>query len=153
MQFTTEILIHKPISEVTKMMSSIESLKHWQDGLVSTAHISGIPNQLGATMRLNYSFGKRKMEIIETVTKQNFPNEFHVMYTTKGMRNIQENFFSVSETNATKWISKNEFQPTNFKMSMMLFFMPSAFKKQTRTYMKNFKNFVEKGSSVYKPNL
>ncbi|NRD21408.1 SRPBCC family protein [Winogradskyella eckloniae] len=150
MQYTTEILIKKPISEVIKKLDSTENLKHWQDGLVSTEHISGTPNELGATMKLNYCFGKRHMEIIETVTKQNFPNEFHASYTTVGVRNIQENYFKTTEDNYTKWISINEFQPTNFKMSAMLFLMPSAFKKQTQTYLRNFKNFVENGTSILK---
>jgi len=149
MRYTTEILIKKPISEVIKKLKSSDNLKHWQEGLVSTAHISGTPNELGAKMRLNYSFGKRKMEIIETVTMQDFPNKIYSTYTTKGIRNIQENHFKSIENEFTKWISINEFQPTNFKMSMMLLLMPKAFKKQTKMYMTNFKNFVEKGTSVY----
>lgn len=152
MQYISEILIKKPISEVIKKLNSADNWKHWQEGLISTAHISGVPNELGAKMRLNYKFGNREMEILETVTKQNFPSEFHATYTTKGIRNIQENYYEVTEDGFTKWISKNEFQPTNFKMSMMLFFMPRAFKKQTKTYMTNFKNFVEKGVSVSKSN-
>jgi len=99
-------------------------------------------------MKLNYDFGKRKMEIIETITKQDFPNEFHATYTTKGVRNIQQNYFKSTANNTTKWIAKNEFQPTSFPMNAMLFLMPRAFKKQTKTYMTNFKNFVEQGISV-----
>jgi len=34
----------------------------------------------------------------------------------------------------------------------MLFLMPSAFKKQTETYMTNFKKFVEEGISIDKSN-
>ncbi|MDN3493673.1 SRPBCC family protein [Winogradskyella bathintestinalis] len=151
MRYTTEVLIKEPISVVIKQLSSIDNLKHWQEGLVSTAHISGIPNEIGAKMKFNYSFGKRKMEIIETITKQNFPNELHATYTTKGVRNIQENYFKPTASNYTKWTAVSDFQPTNFVMSLMLFIMPSAFKKQTKTYMTNFKNFVEKGTTIYKP--
>ena len=148
MQYTTEILIKKPIEEVIKKMDSAENMKHWQEGLVSTEHISGIPGELGAKMRLNYSFGKRKMDITETITKQGFPNELHATYSTKGIRNIQENYFESQKDGHTKWIAKNEFQPTTLKMSAMLFLMPRAFKKQTKKYMLNFKNFVEQGISV-----
>jgi len=148
MKYTSEILINEPISEVIKKYSSTANLKHWQTGLISTEHISGNPSEIGATMRLIFSFGKRKMEIIETVTKQDFPNELHLTYTTNGVRNIQENYFKGLENNTTKWISKTECQPTNFKMSVMLFLMPSLFKKQTETYMSNFKNFVEQGTSI-----
>lgn len=150
MQYVTEVIIKKSISEVIQKLDSTENLKHWHDGLISTEHISGIPNELGATMRLNYSFGNRRMQIIERVTKQNFPNEFHASYTTKGVRNNQENYFIATQDNYTQWTSKNEFQPTSFKMSAMLFFMPRAFKNQTKSYLNNFKNFVENGISILK---
>lgn len=69
-------------------------------------------------------------------------------YNTKGIHNIQQNFFESITEEETKWISKNEFQPTTFAMHAMLFFMPRAFKKQTEKSMNNFKNFVENGKSV-----
>ena len=149
MQYTTEIIIKKPIAEVINKMDSVDNMKHWQEGLVSTEHISGRIGELGAKMKLHYSIGKRKMEIIETITKQAFPDEFHATYTTKGLRNIQHNYFKSTDNDFTKWISKNEFQPTTFAMSAMLFLMPRSFKKQTKTFMTNFKNFVENGTSVY----
>lgn len=148
MTYTSEILIEKPLEEVIKKMNSTENMKHWQDGLVSTEHISGTPGEFGAKMKLNYDFGKRKMELIETITKQNFPSEFHATYNTKGVRNIQQNYFKSTGEGQTQWICKNEFQPTNFMMNAMLFLMPGAFKKQTKKYMTNFKNFVENGTSV-----
>ncbi len=143
MKYRTEILIKKPLEEVIKKMDSSDNMKHWQDGLVSAEHISGTPGKFGAKMKLNYNFGKRKMELIETITKQNFPHEFHATYNTKGIRNIQQNYFESTEEGFTKWIAENKFEPTSFKMNAMLFLMPSAFKKQTKTYMVNFKNFVE----------
>ena len=149
MQYTTKILIEKPLLEVIKKMNSIENLKHWQDGLVSTEHISGNPREFGAKIKLNYGYGKRKVELIETITLKKLPHEFHATYSVKGMRNIQENYFETNENGFTYWISKNEFQPTTFSMNAMLFLMPSAFKKQTKTYMTNFKKFVENGTSIY----
>ncbi|WP_179339434.1 SRPBCC family protein [Winogradskyella ludwigii] len=151
MLYTNEILIEKPFSEVIKNLHATYNLKHWQEGLVSTEHISGIPNELGSKIKLSYRFGNHNMEITETVTKRSCPDEFHLTYTTKGVRNIQKNYFKSIENGATKWVSKNEFQTTNLKMSMMLFFMPAAFKQQTKTHMTNFKNFVEHGISIYKP--
>ncbi|BAO74277.1 SRPBCC family protein [Winogradskyella sp. PG-2] len=148
MKYKTEILIKKPIQEVIHKMDSADNMKHWQEGLVGAEHISGLPGQLGAKMKLTYDFGQRKMELIETITKQNFPREFHATYSTKGVRNIQQNYFESTANGHTKWIGENEFQPTNFMMNAMLFLMPKAFKKQTKTYMINFKNFVEQGISV-----
>lgn len=148
MKYTTEFVIEKSIETVINKMDSAENMKHWQEGLVSTEHISGIPGQLGAKMKLNYVFGKRKMQLMETITKQNFPKEFHATYTTKGLRNIQQNYFETTTDGCTKWICKNEFEPTNFMMNAMLYLMPRAFKKQTKKYMTNFKSFVENETSV-----
>lgn len=148
MYYITEILIEKPLPEVLKKLDSSENMKHWQDGLLSTEHISGVPGEFGAKMKLKYDYGNRKMELIETITKRDFPREFHANYNTKGMLNIQQNYFESTTEGRTKWISKNEFQPTTFAMNAMLFFMPRAFKKQTVKYMTNFKNFVEHGTSV-----
>lgn len=148
MKYTTEIVIHKLLNDVVKKMDSIENMKHWQEGLVSTEHISGTPGEFGAKMKLNYNFGNRKMELIETITKRNFPDEFHATYNTKGMHNIQQNYFESTVEGYTKWTSKNEFQPTTFAMNAMLFLMPRAFKKQTLKFMTNFKNFVENEISV-----
>jgi hypothetical protein len=148
MRYSTEILIEKPIEEVIQKMGSVENMKHWQEGLVSTEHISGVPKKFGAKMKLNFDFGNRKMELIETITKHEYPKEFHATYHTKGIRNIQQNYFESTPKGYTKWVCKNEFEPTNFKMNAMLLLMPRAFKKQTNIYMKNFKNFVENGTSI-----
>ena len=148
MRYTTEIVIKKSIEEVIRKMDSVENLKHWQEGLVSTEHISGIPREFGAKMKLNYDFGNRKMELIETITNQNYPKGFQATYNTKGIRNIQYNYFESTGEGNTKWVCINEFEPTIFKMYAMLFFMPGAFKKQTKRYMRNFKNFVEHQTSI-----
>lgn len=150
MQYTCKIHIKKPLSEVIKKFDSIENLKHWQTGLISTEHISGIPNALGGKMKLNYSFGNRKLEVTEVITKKDLPTELHVTYAAKDIRNIQENHFKALDDHTTEWVSKNELQPTSLKMSVLLFLMPNTFKKQTKLSMTNFKNFVEKGISVLK---
>ena len=148
MTYSCEIVIDRPVNEVISKLDSAQNLKHWQSGLVSTEHLSGTPGELGAKMRLKYRFGKREMEMVETILKRAFPDEFHASYTTKGMRNIQKNYFSSTKRGFTQWVSESEFQPTNLRMRAMLFLMPSAFKKQSFRYMSDFKRFVEDGTSV-----
>lgn len=148
MLYTTEIIVKVPLDVFVKKMNNIDNLKHWQRGLQSTEHISGSPGDLGSKIKLNYKFGRRKMEIIETVVKNDFPNEFHATYVTKGMKNVQKYHFSKTPEGYTKWTSINEFTPLSFSMRLMLFLMPSAFKKQSLKYMQDFKNFAENGTSV-----
>ncbi|WP_040279890.1 SRPBCC family protein [Psychroserpens damuponensis] len=148
MKYTTEIKVNVPLDEFINKLDNVENMKHWQRGLVSAEHVSGDLGQLGAKIKLIYKFGSRKMEIIETITKRNFPNEFHANYKMKSMHNVQQNFFEKTSNGFTKWTSSSEFIPLNLKMRVMLFFMPRAFKKQSQKYMQDFKNFVENGTSV-----
>ena len=148
MKYTIETIIELPRDKVIKKLDNTDNLKHWQEGLVSTEHISGTPGQVGAKMKLVFKMGKRHMELIENITKREFPNEFHGTYTTKGMHNVQENYFEELPNGHTKWVSKSEFIPTNFVLRIMTLIMPSTFKKQSKKYMDAFKNFAEKGISI-----
>jgi hypothetical protein len=148
MKYTIETIIELPRDKVIKKLDNTDNLKHWQEGLVSTEHISGTPGQVGAKMKLVFKMGKRHMELIENITKRAFPNEFHSTYSTKGMHNVQENYFEELPNGHTKWVSKSEFIPTNFVLRIMTLIMPSTFKKQSKKYMDAFKNFAEKGISI-----
>ena len=144
MIYDTEIIVDLPIHEFVEKMDNVENRTYWQSGLISTEHISGVPGELGSKMKMNFKFGKRKMTILETITKRHLPNQLHATYVTKGMNNIQENYFTRTSNGFTKWLSKNEFSPLNFKMRLMTMLMPRVFKKQTLKYMQDFKTFAEK---------
>lgn len=148
MKYQCEIIINRPLEEVINKMDNVDNMKHWQRGLVEAKHLSGTPGQDGAKMALQYKMGKREVEMIETVTKNNFPHEFHGTYDAKGVHNIQQNYFEAIDDNSTKWTSKSEFQFSGFGMKLMGFLMPGMFKKQSMIYLNDFKNFVENGTSV-----
>lgn len=148
MKYIIETIIECPRNEVIKKMDNIDNMKHWQRGLVATEHISGTPGEIGAKMKLSYKVGKRDIELIETITKSEFPEEFHATYDAKGMHNVQENYFEDTQDGKTKWIVKNEFIPTGFMMRIMTLLMPRAFKKQSRVFMDDFKNYVENDITV-----
>ena len=148
MKYNVELTIDLSRDKVIKKMDNVDNMKHWQRGLTSVEHISGTPGEVGSKMQLNYTFGKREMQLVETISKRNFPKKFHANYATKGMHNIQQKFFEETPDGKTKWISKCEFIPTNFMMKMMTALMPGVFKKQSKKYMDDFKNFAENGTSV-----
>ena len=150
MNYSVETIIELPLKEVIEKFDNPDNMKHWQRGLVSTEHLSGNPGEVGAKMKLSYQMGKRKMELIETITHKKLPHEFHGTYDVKGMHNVQENYFKENENGHTIWTSKSEFLPTTFIMRLMTLLMPKAFKKQSKLYMEDFKNFAEKGISVAK---
>ncbi|MBT8257109.1 MAG: SRPBCC family protein [Bacteroidia bacterium] len=148
MKYSIETLIDLPRQEVINKLDSSENMKHWQRGLVGVEHLSGTPGEVGAKMKLTYKFGKREMDMVETITKREFPGEFHATYDTKGMHNVQQNYFEETHEGKTKWTSVCEFVPSNFGMKVMTFLMPGAFKKQSKKYLDDFKNFAEKGISI-----
>lgn len=147
MKYTTEITIDLPRDEFIKKLDNPENMKHWQRGLVDYEHLSENPVVEGAQMTLKYKMGKREFEMVETIIKRNLPEEFHTTYDTKGVHNIQKNYFK-EEDGKTRWISESEFQFSGFGMKVMAFLMPGAFKKQSMKYLQDFKAFAEKGTSV-----
>ncbi len=148
MKYTNEIIINLPLDEVIQKLDNAENMKHWQRGLVGYEQVSGTPGEEGAKMKLKYVTKKREMELEETIIKRNFPDEFHASYNTKGVHNIQENFFEKVDANTTKWTSKSEFQFSSFPLKVFGFLMPGMFKKQSLKFLVDFKNFAEQGTSV-----
>lgn len=152
MKYTSEIIIDLPLTDFISKFDSAENMKHWQRGLASIEHLSGIPGMMGSRMKLNYKVEKRDIEVIETITYRKLPHELHGFYSTKGIDNFQENYFEETATGSCKWVSKSEYLPLNFMMTAMLWLMPKTFKKQSMQDMIDFKNFAEKGISVINAN-
>ncbi len=148
MKYITEIIIHIPLSEFIKKLDNPENMKYWQKGLISYKQLAGNPGREGAQMELVYKMGKREVIMIETILKRNLPHEFHATYDAKGVHNTQRNYFKAIDEDTTKWISESEFSFNGFFMKSMAFLMPGMFKKQSLQYLKDFKDFAEKGSSV-----
>lgn len=143
MKYTNEIEINKPIDTVIALFDNPDNLKKWMEGLQSFEHLSGTPGEPGAKSLLKFKMGNREMEMIETVTKRNLPDEFTGTYEAKGVMNIVKNSFVKISDSKTKYITEHEFQ---FKglMKIIAFLMPGIFKKQSMKYLTAFKNFAER---------
>jgi uncharacterized membrane protein len=143
MKYTVEIEINKPIDQVIELFDNPSNMKEWMKGLESFEHLSGIPGQPGAKSRLKFKMGKREIEMIETITVRNLPDEFSGTYDAKGVFNVVKiQFVKLSETK-TKYISEQEFRFSGF-MKLFGLLLPSAFKKQTLIYLQDFKKFAER---------
>ncbi|MBK6878730.1 MAG: SRPBCC family protein [Ignavibacteria bacterium] len=143
MKYTVETEINLPIARVVELFDDPENLKHWQPGLLSFEPISGTPGQPGAKSKLKYKMGKRDIEMIETITVRNLPDEFSGTYEAKGVFNIVKNYFRPVSENKTKYINESEFQFNGF-MKLIGFLMPGAFRKESEKYLLQFKEFAEK---------
>jgi hypothetical protein len=142
MRYNCEISIHKPLAEVIAKFNKPENLKHWQPGFQSMEHLSGNPGEPGAKSKLLYVNGKRRVELIETITVNNLPHEFTAQYEAPGIWNSVRNLFSEPSPGITHWESQIEFKLSGFMIFFGIIF-PGAFKKQSLKFMQLFKKFCE----------
>lgn len=145
MKYTHEIEIKLPRAKVIELFDSVENIPKWQEGFQSFEHLSGEPGTVGAKSKLKYKMGKREVEMIETITVSNFPNEFSAIYEAKNVWNKVKNYFTEVDEHSTKWTSECEFKFSGF-MKIIGFVMPGAFKKESLKYLKWFKKFAESES-------
>lgn len=143
MKYSSEIEINLPVKKVVELFNNPDNLKLWQPGLQSFQHLSGTPGEPGAKSKLHYIMGKRDIEMIETITVNNLPDEFSGTYEAKGVWNEVKNCFIPLDENRTLYRCENEFQFSGF-MKIIGFLMPGAFKKESYKYLVQFKEFAEK---------
>ncbi len=142
MKYTVELNINLPLDRVIELFDSTDNMYKWMEGLQSFEPLEGTPGEVGAKSKLVFISGKREIEMIETITVKNLPDEFSGTYEAKGVYNIIKNEFVSKSDNVTRYISEQEFQFTGF-MKLMAVFMPGTFKKQTLQHMKAFRSFAE----------
>ncbi len=142
MKYSVSITIDKPVNEVVALFDNVDNMKKWMNGLESFEPLDGTPGEVGAKSRLRFKMGKREIEMIETITAKNLPEEFTGTYEAKGVFNIVRNSFEPLLGNKTKYTTEQEFQFKGF-MKLMGLLMPGAFKKQSMKYLQDFKAFAE----------
>ena len=143
MQYSTEIKIDLPRERVIELFDSWENIFKWQEGLKSCDLISGEEGKAGAKTKLVYDMKGRRTEMVETIVKREFPDEFTATYDAKGVHNLVENHFYEEGPDKTRWTMENDFNFSGL-MKLMGFFMGGQFPKETLKGMNNFNEFAEK---------
>jgi len=134
-----EIVIHKPMDEVIRVFRNRETIALWQPGLLSSELMESHPYP---KYKLLFQFGRRKMEMTETILRDELPAHFDGTYKMKGVLNTIRSSFENVEPSSTRWVSEVEFKFTGL-MKIIAYFMKDDFKKQSEIIMSNFKKFVE----------
>lgn len=142
MKYTVEIEIDLPKARVIELFDDAEKMTQWQPDLIDFEHLSGDLGQPGAKSKLVYRMGKRVVEMVETITENNLPDELKATYKTKGVFNKIANRFEEIDENKTLWISENVFKFSGF-VKLIGPFIKSSFPKQTLQFMNQFKTYAE----------
>lgn len=143
LEYTTEITVNLPRERVVELIDSQDNMKHWQPGFLGMTHISGEAGQEGAKYSMRYKSRGSEMEIMETILKRDFPNEFIATYDAKGVHNKQINRFVEVDANTTKWVTESYFEFGTIMMRIMAALMPGAFRKQSKKSLVLFKEWAE----------
>jgi hypothetical protein len=144
MKFTCTVHIHKSKQEVVDFFVNPDYLKEYQEGFQRKELISGSAWQEGAVSKLYYQQGKRKMELTETVIKNDLPDVFLAEYFHTHTENTMKSMFTSHGADETRYDA--EIHYTKFKgvmVNIMVFLFPSFFKKQVQKWLTNFKHFIE----------
>ena len=146
-KYTEEIEINSNIDSLIVLFDNPYNMKEYMEGIESYIVLSGNIREVGAKAELVVAFiekdvVKRRIVMIEEIITNNLPKEKKVTYTADGVYNIVTNRFEKVSENKTKFINEQEFEFKGY-MKVIGFFMPSAFKKQSRVYLEDFKEFAE----------
>jgi carbon monoxide dehydrogenase subunit G len=143
MKYTQSIEINLPRERVVELFDNPENLKQWMKGLQTFESVSGTPGQEGAKSKLTFDMGGRKMEMLETITVRDLPNEFSGTYEGPGTWSLTRNLFEDLGNGRTRITAENEFRFDSLPMKIFGLLLPWMFKAQSMQYLKDFKTFAE----------
>lgn len=141
MRFTCHTDINAPMDRVIELFENPDYLKKWQDGFLSFEPLSGTPGEVGSKSKLIYE----KLELIETIIRNELPEEFKANYEHKHMVNTMSCKFKKVDANTTRLEQEIHYVKFNgFVIKLMAKLFPGMFKKQVQKWLDQFKAFVEK---------
>jgi hypothetical protein len=145
MKFTSQMDIGAPRQRVVDLFRNPDNLSKWQDGFQSTEHVCGEPGTIGAQKKMFYSHNGCEMELLETITVNNLPDEFSALYQHVHMENtMTSRFVELDNGQATRFICEVEYTRFNGIMPRIIaFFFPGMFRKQAQKWFDQFKAHAE----------
>lgn len=141
-KYSEEIVIHANIDTVIALFDNPYNMQKYMEGIESYKIVEGNIREVGTKAEITVVIGEKKIIMIERIITNNLPEHKKVTYTTDAVNNIVTNKFIKVSENKTKFINEQEFEFKGY-MKIIGFFIPTAFKKQSRVYLKDFKEFVE----------
>jgi len=145
MKFSGSVEIAKSRSEVVGYFKDPSYLGEYQDGFVKKELVSGESGEKGAISKMYYKYGKRDMELTETITANRLPDSFEAFYHHKHMDNTMKCRFIELGNSRTKYEYEFEYTRMNWVMPRLIAILfPGMYRRQGEKWMKQFKEFVEK---------
>ena len=145
MKYNGFIDINKPQDKVAELFANPENNKEYQDGFLKKVLISGQAGNDGAISKMYYKYGKREMELTETIIANRLPESFEAFYHHTHMDNTMKCRFVPLDNNRTRYEYEFEYTRVNWLMpKLMILLFPGMLRKQGEKWVKQFKEFAEK---------
>jgi hypothetical protein len=127
------------------LLQNQDHFKKWQDGLVSFRNTTESIGDKGSKRMMKIKIAGTTISMQEEILDLDIPHYWKAEYTSKGVRNVQENYFTeevVDGKLVTHWNSTSTFKFTGM-MRLIAKAQPKTFRNQTSRFMQNFKAFAE----------
>ena len=145
MKYKGYIDINKPQNKVADLFSNPKNNKEYQDGFLKKELISGQSGKDGAVSKMYYKFGKRDMELTETIIANRLPDSYEAFYHHPHMDNTMKCRFLPLNDNRTRYEYEFEYTRVSWILpKIMVTLFPAMFRKQGEKWVTQFKEFVEK---------
>ena len=145
MKYKGHIDINKPQDKVADLFANPQNNKEYQDGFLKKELISGQSGKDGAVSKMYYKFGKRDMELTETIIANRLPDSYEAFYHHPHMDNTMKCRFLPLNDNRTRYEYEFEYTRVSWVLpKIMVTLFPSIFRKQGEKWITQFKEFVEK---------
>lgn len=158
MRYTDSVEIGLRREEVVRLLSDPDSLPMWLRGLVRHEPVRGAHGEVDTVSEVVLRHGTEEMAGTETVIAREpadltgISGETDVVFERElvadGMRCVTRDRLIELNPRRTRWESENEYRFDSMKMRLLAPLMRSAFQKQTRQHMQDFKAFAERGIDV-----
>lgn len=142
-KYTAEIEINKPINEVFKNIENVDFMKKWLPEVKSIEPIEEKVGVVGSTYTMTVINQGQEMKMVEKITAY-IPNEkMTFQFDSDQMTKIDDYNF-IANGNKTKMIQNCSVNSKSYITACLFPYFKGTFKNLSLSYMKRFKEEVEK---------
>lgn len=146
MKSKSEVVINAPRERVLELWHSFEDQKKWQKGLESLEFKNGKPGYIGTQINYSYKLGRKKLNLQETLLKNNLPTEYQVLQESKGVISRQNHYITEPEPGKTLWTTVTETRFQTLGLRVIGWLSPGLFQREQQRTMEAFRDHVEQQS-------
>lgn len=144
MKYNTSIKINAPTELVQELLIQPKKQLLWQTWLSDLQPLSGEMTQKGAVARLTYVVNGKKIVMTETILENTLPDKLVVHYNTVGADTTNYISLSAPTDKQTTIQMETEVKSKHFALKVLMWLLPTLFKKQTHTLLQQLKEYAER---------